>query len=118
MIMFEDGERKRIFVEESICNGCHMCEMICSFVNIQNFYPGKANIKVINYEWKGRNKPVVSCDVESHPPCLTLPQCVKYCPTGALVWATKDEFASMVYEFHRTIESTPSYKARAPWCRR
>jgi len=116
--MFEDGERSRIFVEESICNGCRMCEMMCSFVNTQGFYPGKANVKVIHYEWKGRNKPVVSCDAESHSPCRSLPQCVRYCPTGALVWATKEEFASMVYEYHRGIESNPSYKARAPWCRR
>jgi Fe-S-cluster-containing hydrogenase component 2 len=116
--MFEDGEKPRIFVEESICNGCHMCEMMCSFVNTQSFYPGKANIKVINYEWKGRNKPVISCDVETHSPCRTLPQCVRYCPTGALVWATKDEFASMLYEHQRGIEANPSYKARAPWCRR
>jgi Fe-S-cluster-containing dehydrogenase component len=116
--MFEDGEKPRIFVEESICNGCHMCEMMCSFVNTQSFYPGKANIKVINYEWKGRNKPVISCDVETHSPCRTLPQCVRYCPTGALVWATKDEFASMLYEHQQGIELNPSHKARAPWCRR
>jgi len=92
--------------------------MMCSFVNTQSFYPGKANIKVINYEWKGRNKPVISCDVETHSPCRTLPQCVRYCPTGALVWATKNEFASMLYEYQRGIEANPSYKARAPWCRR
>ncbi len=114
----KDGQKRRIFCEESICNGCRMCEMICSFVNTQNFYPGKTNIKVICYEWKGRNRPVVSCDVESHPSCRDLPQCVSYCPTGALAWATKDEFASMVYEFHRGVESKPSYKARAPWCLR
>ena len=113
--MFEDGEKKRIFVEESICNGCHMCEVMCSFVNTQNFYPNKSNVKVINYEWKGRNKPLVSCDVETHAPCQTLPQCVAFCPTGALVWTTKDEFASMVYDLHQKIEEKPSYKARAPW---
>lgn len=117
--MFEDGEKKRIFVEESICNGCHMCEVMCSFVNTQNFYPSQSNIKVINYEWKGRNKPIISCDVETHTACHTLPQCVAFCPTGALVWATKDEFASMVYELNKGKESThPSYKARAPWCLR
>lgn len=115
---FKETERKRIFVEESICSGCKMCEMICSFVNSHRFYPESANIKVISYEWKGRNRPVVSCDVEMYPSCRDLPQCVLYCPTGALVWATKDEFASMVYELHRGIESKPSYKARAPWCLR
>lgn len=114
--MFEDGEKKRIFIEESICNGCHMCEMICSFVNTNGFYINKTNIKVINFEWKGRNKPIVSCDPETHPPCENIPQCVKYCPTGALLWTSKDNLASMIFEFHRDLELKPSYKARAPWC--
>ena len=116
--MFEDGKVKRIFVEESICNGCHMCEMICSFVNSQSFSLQNSNIKIINYEWKGRNRPLVSCDVENHAPCRTLPQCVAFCPTGAITWATKEEFASLVEDFQKKRESKPSYKARAPWCRR
>jgi len=116
--MFEDGMVKRIFVEESICNGCHMCEMICSFVNTNTFYLQKSNVKVINFEWKGKNKPVVSCDVETHSSCRSNPQCVVYCPTGALVWTTKDEFSDMVSEYHRLREVKPSYKARAPWTAR
>lgn len=115
--MFGDDEKKRIFVEESVCNGCHMCEVMCSFVNTQNFYPSKANIKVINYEWKGKNKPIISCDI-THPDCQDFPQCVAFCPTGALVWSTRDEFASMVYQYHEDLEEKPSLKARAPWCRR
>ena len=116
--MFEDGMAKRIFVEESICNGCHMCEMMCSFVNTNTFYLQRSNIKVMNFEWKGRNKPIVSCDVESHPSCHSNPQCVAYCPTGALVWSTKEEFAKMMLEYHQMRDSKPSYKARAPWCLR
>lgn len=116
--MFEDGTKRRIFVEESICNGCRMCEMICSFINTQGFFPGRANVQVLHYEWKGKNRPLVSCDLETHPSCQSFPQCVQYCPTGALVWATKDEFASMIYDFHKRKETKPSYKARAPWCLR
>jgi len=116
--MFEDGEKKRIFVENSICNGCHMCESICSFVNTNNFCLARTNIKVINYEWKGWNQAIVSCDVETHPPCEKFPQCVKYCPTGALIWATKDEFASQIYKFQKDLESKPPFKSRAPWSQR
>jgi len=113
--VFEDGAVKRIFVEEIICNGCNMCEMMCSFVNTNAFYPQKANVKVIPFGWKGRHRPVVSCDPESHKACRNMPQCVAYCPTGSLMWTTKDEYAAMVSEYHRLRETKPSYKARAPW---
>ncbi len=116
--MTPDVEKKRIFVEDSLCNGCRMCEMICCFQMNGYFNPLEANVRVVHQEEKGLNTPLVSCDVDPYPNCRELPRCVKYCPTGALVWQKRDDFAGMVLTFRRQRESRPSYKARAPWCLR
>lgn len=75
---------KRVAVYDvNQCNGCRMCEMICSLVHVGQFQPSKSFIKIHKIEEKGLDIPVVSqacdmCGSEDYP------QCVRYCPTVVL----------------------------------
>lgn len=75
---------KKVAVKDiSLCNGCRLCEMICSFVHTSQFQPTKSMIRVHKIEVKGLDMPVVdpSCDLCKGE---VSPQCVRYCPTIAL----------------------------------
>lgn len=75
--------RKIIVSDINQCNGCRMCEMVCSFAHEGRFNPAAARIKVFKIEVKGIDVPIVdpSCDL-----CKIVgdPRCVKYCPTHVL----------------------------------
>lgn len=75
---------KKIVVKDvNQCNGCRVCEMICSFVHEGQFQPSKSMIKIHKIETKGLDIPVIDpscdlCEAEGDP------QCVSYCPTVVL----------------------------------
>ncbi|WP_370273485.1 4Fe-4S dicluster domain-containing protein [Methanosarcina sp. MSH10X1] len=59
-----------VFVEESFCTGCRSCLVACPFMG---FHPVK--------------KVAFKCDL-----CGGDPQCVRFCPSGAITFRSVDEF--------------------------
>ncbi len=78
----------RVVVSDvSQCNGCRMCEMVCSFCHTGQFQPSRSHIKIYKIESKGIDMPVIAptCDLcEGGGNAPGFPQCVKYCPTVVL----------------------------------
>src|SRR5512136_2388369 len=75
---------KKIIVKDlNQCNGCRICEMICSFAHTGQFQPSKSMIRIHKIEVKGLDMPVIdqSCDLCKDEKS---PQCVRYCPTMVL----------------------------------
>ena len=76
---------KRLVVTDvNLCNGCRICEMMCSFFHEKEFSARKARIRVMKVEERGLDVPVVdsTCDL-----CGGSPVCVEYCRTGALQYS-------------------------------
>jgi Fe-S-cluster-containing dehydrogenase component len=107
---------KRIFVFDELCNGCRLCEMQCSFIKDNTFNPKKSDILIAKVEKEGVFTPIVDCDSSG---CinmeLKMPECVRVCPTGALIYATLSEACSKRKELvkHRVVQ--PIFKVIAPW---
>jgi len=73
---------KRLIVTDvGLCNGCRVCEMVCSFSHGNEFKTSISKIRVFKVETKGEDVPVIdaSCDL-----CKGKPHCADYCPTGIL----------------------------------
>jgi anaerobic carbon-monoxide dehydrogenase iron sulfur subunit len=74
-----------IIIDQSKCDGCRVCEEVCSLLNEGRFDPEKSRIKVIRTidDEIVRATPVISQKCHQ---CAAIgePQCVKYCYTGAL----------------------------------
>ncbi len=66
----------RLVADPLLCNGCRVCELICSFIKNGTFSPSRARIRIQSY-YDGRDK-IVSCvDCEK-------PKCIDSCPRGAI----------------------------------
>ena len=70
--------KKVLLVDANKCNGCKMCEVVCSLEHIGSCNPACSRIKILKNEERGVDLPVV---------CMhcTEPACVEVCPTGAMV---------------------------------
>lgn len=109
-------EKKRIYVFEELCNGCRLCELHCSFVNTGEFNPLKSLIRIAKVESEGIDTPIVDCDGISCP-CKEgdAPECVRICPTGALIFATASEAFDKRQELVLKRSVQPIFKVIAPW---
>jgi len=68
---------KRLAVDTSICAGCRICEMYCSFIHEMKFSPSLSRITVIKEEKYGMDYPLF---------CRQCTNCtaLEMCPTSAL----------------------------------
>ncbi|MCD6244564.1 MAG: 4Fe-4S dicluster domain-containing protein [Candidatus Korarchaeota archaeon] len=83
-----------ILVNQSVCIGCRLCELACSFTLFKEFNPSKSAIRVHRDEISGTYFPVISPfggiltdpdgNVISCKEC-SKPPCIEWCPTNALV---------------------------------
>ncbi len=72
---------KILFVDDKKCSGCRLCEMYCSLTKSGTCNPEKSRVRVIKWEEKGINVPVL-CQHCHEAPCLIA------CPVKAI---TRDE---------------------------
>ena len=70
-----------IAINFSRCVGCKICLNICSFVHEQEFNPRLARLHIYMEPFTGEVEGEVldSCDL-----CDGSPQCIRWCPLGAL----------------------------------
>lgn len=66
---------RRLYVDESLCRGCTLCELGCSFSKEGEFNPAKARLYVINDEFEGISMPLV---------CTQCGKCAEVCPEHAI----------------------------------
>ncbi len=111
-----DSSEKRIYVFEELCNGCRLCELMCSFINEKEFNPRKSRIRIAKIEGEGIDIPIVDCSVDDCPKKENgIPECVRICPTGALTYITADEAFKRKLELVKKRNVQPMFKVIAPW---
>ena len=64
-------------IDPSKCSGCKTCEVICSLYHHSEVNLNRSRIKIVKWEEKGLDIPVVCQHCE-------VPVCMENCPTGAL----------------------------------
>ena len=69
--------KKIIHVNPEICTGCRVCESVCSLTHFGRCNPAEARIRVLRWEQKGVDVPVV---------CLQCDDaiCANVCPVNAI----------------------------------
>lgn len=87
--------RMKLAVDPARCDGCRLCELVCSLRLHGEFSPSRSAIRVSKAEKRGQYIPVVSpsigllldpegklvvCDL-----CDGSPRCVEICPNDAIV---------------------------------
>ena len=108
---------KRIYVIESLCNGCRLCETFCSSLPDGVFGGADSRIRVIKIPGEDQDIPLVNCD----GCCIRLiyedgrPTCVALCPTGALIYEEHDEAAAKRLELAAARQAHSLFKVVAPW---
>jgi len=110
--------KPRLYAEASLCKGCDLCVMTCSFTNSGQYHRDRSRIRIFRVRDDGVDIPLIDCDPETVPRCRERPQCVYSCPTGSLVYEERDAFALMLAELEAGRRARPSYKVRAPWTAR
>lgn len=68
-----------VVADATICTGCQLCQLVCSFINLVEFNPARSYIVCRADERKGL------FELEFTDDCTACGLCVKYCPSGALV---------------------------------
>ena len=108
---------KRIYVIENLCNGCRLCETFCSSLTDGVFDVKQSRIRVITIPGGEQDIPIVDC----HGRCVRPlyedggPTCVAVCPTGALIYAERDEAVARRLELEEAREAHGLFKVIAPW---
>jgi Fe-S-cluster-containing dehydrogenase component len=107
---------KRIYVIEDLCNGCCLCQSMCSSL-ANGVFSDHARIKILKISGEELDIPIVNCDGQCVRSIIgeSLPTCVSLCPTGALIYATHSEAIELrlKYEAARKVHSL--FKVVAPW---
>ncbi len=122
----KENDKKIFYVIEQICNGCETCSLVCSLIVNKTGFSKNSNISMIHAEEVGYNRPgmigigydepVVGCNAE---PCDGEPKCVKYCPTGALIYGTHEEIQAKKLEIMKLWKANNmESRVRAPWAQR
>jgi carbon-monoxide dehydrogenase iron sulfur subunit len=86
--------RMKLIVDPGRCDGCRLCELVCSLRLHGEFSPSRSAIRVSKTEKRGIYTPVVSpstgllLDPEGKPLVCDLcdgsPRCVEICPNDAI----------------------------------
>jgi Fe-S-cluster-containing dehydrogenase component len=66
-----------IFIDESKCTGCRMCQLICSFKNHGEFSQEKSYIKI-------ENAYILHPKITISDGCINCEFCIQHCLYGAL----------------------------------
>ena len=114
---------KRIYVIESLCNGCRLCESFCSSLADGVFYAvdpdpqARSRIKVIKVPGEEQDIPMVDCKGRCVRPIYDdgLPTCVALCPTGALIFEERDAAVAKRLELEAARRAHSLFKVVAPW---
>lgn len=107
---------KRIYVIEDLCNGCRLCQSMCSSL-ADGVFSDQARIKIVKVPGEERDIPVVDCNGRCVR-CINddgVPTCVSLCPTGALIYATQAEAVEMRLEYEAARSAYSMFKVIAPW---
>jgi len=75
---------KKIEINPDRCMGCMTCCNVCSFTHEGEFNPGGARLKIT---WNLSPGEVEGQVLESCDLCGGTPECVRWCPVGALKYA-------------------------------
>lgn len=104
---------KFLYIEPTICSGCKACVMACSYWINKEFSNKQERIASIFIEETGFHEAVVNCDGS---PCNGRPECLAYCPTGALMYGSLEEICEkkMILARHRAKEYN-SAMLRGSW---
>ncbi len=88
-----------LVVDQTRCDGCRLCELVCSLRMWGGFNPARSAVKIIKHEKRGIFAPVISpkggllLDPEGNPIvcdlCEGSPRCVEICPNGA-IWVREE----------------------------
>lgn len=108
---------KRIYVIESLCNGCRLCETFCSSLATQVFSAQGGRIRVLKVPGEEKDIPLVHCDgrcVRSIYPDGR-PTCVGLCPTGALFHAEQERAAEVRLGYEAARAEHSLFRIVAPW---
>lgn len=83
-----------LVVDQTKCDGCRLCELVCSLRMLGEFNPARSAVRVLKYEKRGLYIPVISpyggllLDDDGRPLmcdlCQGSPRCVDVCPNGAI----------------------------------
>lgn len=94
IIWNQAGMHKELIIQPEKCTGCRTCELICSFVHVQEFDPTRSRINVFNFEKAGFSVPIVcqQCSVAA---------CMEVCPVGAI--SRSDKTGAMVVDHDRCL---------------
>ena len=115
---------KRIYVIESLCNGCRLCETFCSSLEGGVFGPGgtdvdsgRSRIRVLKVPGEEQDIPLVDCSGRCVRPIYGdgVPTCVALCPTGALVFEDGDGAAARRLELVAARQAHSLFNVVAPW---
>jgi len=73
----KSGGKRSWVIDSKKCTGCRTCEVVCSITHSGELDLGKSRIRIVKWEEKGIDVPVVCqhCDIAV---------CMENCPTGAL----------------------------------
>ncbi|MCD6479367.1 hypothetical protein J7L65_01075 [Candidatus Bathyarchaeota archaeon] len=84
----------RLSVDHGRCDGCSLCELICSLRRTRSFNPSRSAIRVLKRESRGIYIPIISpftgllLDPEGKPILCDLcggnPKCAEVCPNEAI----------------------------------
>lgn len=115
---------KRIYVIESLCNGCRLCETFCTSLDSGVFgaagaasSPTQPRILVLKVPGEEQDIPLVNCGGQCIRPIYDdgVPTCVALCPTGALIFDELDGAAARRLELEAARRAHSLFKVIAPW---
>lgn len=115
---------KRIYVIESLCNGCRLCETFCSSLAEGVFgaadlsqHRRDSRIKVVKIPGEEQDIPLVDCNGRCVRPIDDdgSPTCVSLCPTGALIYEEQDGAVAKRLELEAARQAHSLFKVVAPW---
>ncbi|MFN2292546.1 MAG: hypothetical protein ACK2UC_15245 [Anaerolineae bacterium] len=108
---------RHIYVIESLCNGCRLCEVFCSSLSDGVFDASQGRIRVTKVPGEEQDIPVVGCDGRCVRPIYEDggPTCVALCPTGALIYEERDDAAARRLELEAARQAHSLFKVVAPW---
>jgi Fe-S-cluster-containing dehydrogenase component len=107
---------KRIYVIEDLCNGCRLCQSMCSSL-ASGVFSDHSRINILKISGEERDIPLIHCDGD----CVryinndSIPTCVSLCPTGAIFYATQSQAAELRMQYEEARKAYSLFKVIAPW---